>query len=146
MAGPHGRYTKGITVARQTKDALTGQIRGGHAGGRTTRSPGAADTGTGNRRLVPLVTITNVTQANPAVITRNAHPFRVGMDVKFSRIAGMDEINGLVACITAVTTNTFTVNIDASGFSGYSGEIGQVHRVPTKHYPTGFNDTDLPGD
>lgn len=67
--------------------------------------------------------ITNITAANPAVITVSvAHNYLVGdkivvhlPDANF----GMTEIDGIMATITAVTASTITTDIDASAFTAF---------------------------
>lgn len=65
--------------------------------------------------------ITAITQATSAVVTVGAsHTFVVGEAVGFSGVAGMVEINGLTALITAIGATTITVNIDSSAFTAYT--------------------------
>lgn len=71
--------------------------------------------------------ITGITAANPAVITLSvAHDFTVGERVRvFNPDAnfGMQQIDGLLGEITAVTTgatNTITLDIDSSAFTAFA--------------------------
>ncbi len=150
MAGPHGRYTKGVSPNNDVKDALTGQVRGGHAGGRTTRSGGDADAGLSIRSGVvnrgKIVVISAITAANPCVVTSAAHPFKAGMDVWISGCEGMIEINGLSEKITAVTTDTITLgNLNSTTFTAYSGSVGELRKTPEESYSK-QGDTSYPGD
>lgn len=64
--------------------------------------------------------ITGITQAAQAVVTATAHGFSNGDYIYFENVQGMTQINGLVGVIQSSTTNTFTVNIDSTGFNAYS--------------------------
>ena len=65
--------------------------------------------------------VTNITQANPAVVTTNAaHGFSSGQSVSFYYVEGMP-INGLVGTITVLTPTTFSVTIDTTALAAYTG-------------------------
>lgn len=72
--------------------------------------------------LKPAATVTNITQANPAVITTSsAHGFVTGETVTMSGVVGMVEINGLSSTITVLTTTTFQLDtIDSTLFTAYT--------------------------
>ncbi len=69
--------------------------------------------------------IINITQANAAVVTTSsAHNLRTGTKVKFHLISqsapvGMPEILGQVGTVTVISTTSFSVDIDTSGYSPY---------------------------
>lgn len=66
--------------------------------------------------------IANITQAANAVVTTLVdHAYTVGQVIRFKVPSeyGMTEMDGLTGTITAVTTSTFTVNIDSSGFTAF---------------------------
>lgn len=66
-------------------------------------------------------TITAITQANPAVITSAAHGFTEGQIVVIASVTGMTAINGRVAVVRNVTTNTFeAAGIDSTAFVAYT--------------------------
>lgn len=76
------------------------------------------------------VTISNITQAAAAVVTAAGHGLVVGNRVYFRNVVGMTQINGLYGTVTNVAdANTFTVNINSSGFSAYSAGADDVTRV-----------------
>ncbi len=85
--------------------------------------------------------ITNITQAVQAVVTSPNHNLEVGQFVVFSDVEGMVGINGLTGKIIRVpTANTFTVNIDSTGFgaytrSGYISVINNIEIVSKKFNP-----------
>jgi len=73
--------------------------------------------------------ITHITQATQAVVTTSVtHGYAIGQKVNFSvpmvttLAFGMTEMNGLTGSIVAIDTvnNTFTVDIDSSGFSAWA--------------------------
>jgi hypothetical protein len=88
-----------------------------------------------------LVYITNISQAAQAVVSTSFdHGYSVDEAVTISVPTGwgMTEINGLRGEIVAVTANTFTVNINTSGFTAFSfptsafvsAGAGLPHAVP----------------
>ena len=74
----------------------------------------------------PKLTITGITKAASAVVTVANHGYAVGWDVYFSGVLGMTEINSKTGRVIAVTTNTFTVDIDSRGFSTFTGDTGGI--------------------
>lgn len=65
--------------------------------------------------------ITNITNAAAAqVTTSTGNNFAAGDVVYFNNVQGMTEINGLTGVVT-VAGNPFTVNINSTGFSAYTG-------------------------
>ena len=72
--------------------------------------------------------ITGITQADPAVVTANAHGFKNGDKIKFTSIVGMTELNDTVKYVGGVQTNTFEIYEDAAlsngtdttGFTAYT--------------------------
>lgn len=82
--------------------------------------------------------ITNITAANPAVVTLSiTHGLSVNQIVHFHvpSAFGMDEIDGLTGKITAVntSTNTITVDIDASGFTTFAFPLSTAATVTPAH-------------
>lgn len=72
-------------------------------------------------------TVTNVTQASPAVVTSAAHGLSNGWWVKISGIAGMTELNSRTFEVRGVTTNTFQLYsvpdglpVDSTSFGAYT--------------------------
>lgn len=74
----------------------------------------------------PPLEITDITQDVEAEVTAPAHGYQVGWTVVFSGVEGMVEINSLRGTVLSVTTDTFTVDIDTSGFSAFTGDTGGV--------------------
>jgi hypothetical protein len=62
-----------------------------------------------------------VTQANPAVISSLNHGLLNDMEVTIQGVGGMTQINNQKYRVTFIDSNTFSVNIDSSAFSGYTG-------------------------
>lgn len=73
--------------------------------------------------------ITAITKAASAVLTLGTHPLVAGQSVHVSGVAGMTQINGLRALITAVTATTITVGINSTAFSTYTSG-GAVNTRP----------------
>lgn len=73
--------------------------------------------------------ITAITKAASAVVTVGSHTFIVGDSVLFASVAGMTEINGLRAAVTAITGTTITVNINSTAFTTYTSG-GTVNTRP----------------
>lgn len=103
--------------------------------------------------------ITAITKAASAVLTLGSHPLVVGQSVHVSGVAGMTQINGLRALITAITGTTITVGINSTAFSTYTSG-GAVNTRPQTgetvtagfefDFPVRFNSTlpigqDYPG-
>lgn len=66
-------------------------------------------------------TITNITQANPAVVTSASHGLSNGAKVTIASVVGMTEVNGIVYTIANVAANTFELSgIDSTLFTAYS--------------------------
>lgn len=81
-------------------------------------------------------TVTNITKANPAVVTSASHGFANGDLVRFDDVEGMTEVNGNIYKVANQAANTFELttidgdNIDSSSFSTYfSG--GEVRKLVT---------------
>lgn len=65
-------------------------------------------------------TITNITQADPAVVTAAGHGFETNDEVHIDDIVGMTELNGLRFKITVLSADTFSLNdADSTSFSAY---------------------------
>lgn len=74
--------------------------------------------------------VTGISQATQAVLDVGAgHPFAAGMSVQVSAVAGMTQINGLRALVTATGASTITVAINSTAFSAYTSG-GAVHTRP----------------
>lgn len=72
------------------------------------------------------INISNITKATQAVVTTlTDHQIPEQMLVEFVAPAayGMIEIDGLVGRVSSVTTNTFTVDIDSTGFTSFKFPI-----------------------
>jgi hypothetical protein len=64
-------------------------------------------------------TITAVSNATSAVVSSASHGFAAADVVILAGIKGMPALEGVLATITATTTNTFTVSSDTSGMPAY---------------------------
>lgn len=69
----------------------------------------------------PTATITNITQANPAVVTAVSHNFDDGDLITITSVSGMTEVNNNHYIVDNSTTNTFELeSTDSSGYTAYS--------------------------
>jgi len=66
------------------------------------------------------VVISDVTQANPGVVTTGAHGYATGDKVYIASVGGMTEINNKIFTITVLSPTTFSIGIDTSGLSAYT--------------------------
>ena len=76
--------------------------------------------------------ITNITQANPAVVTVASHGYTNGTDVWINSVVGMTELNGRRFRIANVTTNTFELSgVDSTGYTAYTsgGTVASVYEI-----------------
>jgi hypothetical protein len=76
--------------------------------------------------------ITNATRSDPCQITSIDHSLLSGTLIYISNIQGMTQLNSNQYTITVVDANTFTINIDSSGFSPFTiGTTGIWNAMPT---------------
>lgn len=86
------------------------------------------------------ISVTGVTQANPAVVTAPAHGFSTGNSVIFDSVVGMTQLNGNAYTITVIDANTFSLNSTDSTLYGAYVSSGQVRkRVTTVSGLSAFN-------
>ena len=73
-------------------------------------------------RLTRNIEIKNITKANPAVVTSQVqHGLSTGDQVNFFGIGGMTQLNGKVAFVTVINSNTFSLNgIDSTSYGVYT--------------------------
>lgn len=65
--------------------------------------------------------VTDITQANPGVVTSAAHGLVNGDQVTFASVGGMTEVNGNTYTVASATTDTFALSgTDTSGFTAYT--------------------------
>jgi hypothetical protein len=93
------------------------------------------------------VTITNITQADPGVVTAAAHGFSDGDQVRISGVVGMTEVNNRVFSVSNPATNTFELrgaddsfDWDTTAHTAYSsgGTVRQVeNRFTTLNHLNG---------
>jgi len=85
--------------------------------------------------------IANITAANPAVITTLVdHGYTAGQAVRINvpAVCGMQEMNGLIGTVTVVNASSFSVNIDATGFSAFAFPLTTaVPFTPAEVVPVG---------
>lgn len=82
------------------------------------------------------LTITGITQANPAQVTIAAHGYTTGQEVYLSGIGGMTDLNGRQLKITVTGTDTFTLDgIDSTGMDAFTsgGTSARVYEIATPY-------------
>jgi uncharacterized protein (TIGR02217 family) len=89
--------------------------------------------------------ITGISKASQAVIDFGAaHSFTGSDTVHISGVAGMTEINGQRAAVTATSTNTITVAINSTGYSTYTSGGTANTQPQASETVTGGCEFDLP--
>ena len=90
--------------------------------------------------------VTNITKANPMVVTVSAgsssaflNNYHVGMAVRFTvPIAyGMFQVDGMVGTITAISGSDFTVDIDSTTFDSFVNSPSSIDNQPASISPAG---------
>lgn len=87
--------------------------------------------------------ITNITQANPAVVTANGHGFSTGNTITIDNVVGMTEVNARSFKITVLSANTFELDgEDSTGHTAYTsgGDATRANSATT--IGSGFGDFD----
>jgi hypothetical protein len=80
--------------------------------------------------------ITGITRANPGVVTAPFHGLSTGDEVFITGVEGMTEINGRVFKVTVIDDDTFSIGIDTSGFTAFTGDDGDVRTGAPTPAPT----------
>jgi len=70
--------------------------------------------------------ITSITQANPAVVTAPFHNMLDGSELFLNGIEGMTELNGRIVTVAVIDANKFSIGIDTSDFTAFTGDDGTV--------------------
>jgi hypothetical protein len=65
-------------------------------------------------------TVTAATKANPGVVTIAGHGLTTGDRVVFAGLGGMTELNGNTYTITVVSSDTFSIGVNTSGYTTYT--------------------------
>lgn len=78
-------------------------------------------------------TITNITAANPAIITIAGHGYSDGEEVYLSG-TGVDALDGKFFIVANKTTNTFEVSANGTGWTG-AGTAARVYTLTTPYSP-----------
>ncbi|HZX51480.1 MAG TPA: DUF2460 domain-containing protein [Pseudomonas sp.] len=125
-----GDYTDAKCARRRIRKPVAGSVLIAVAGAAYPAAQWSVDNATG---LVTMAanktgTITAISKASSAVITV-ANSNVVGESIVISGVAGMTEINGLRALITARTAGSITVAINTAAFSDYTSG-GTVNTRP----------------
>lgn len=116
---------------REVKKPVAGTVKVGIGATEIRSADWSVVTTTGRVTFAADLTypITGISKASQAVITLGAHGLVVGQSVQVSGVAGMTQINGMRALITAKDATTITVAINSTAFTNYSS-AGVVHTRP----------------
>lgn len=91
------------------------------------------------------VTITNITTANPIVVTA-VNEYTDGQTIYISEVSGMDELNDLVFEVASANTSTFALSgVDGGKFSAYTSGGKAVRCEVLSSYFYGYT-YDIPSD
>lgn len=86
--------------------------------------------------------ITDITEADPAVVTCAAHGYSNGDEVFIGGLSGMTELNGGRFIVASVATDTFELthqvtgdDIDATGYAAYvsGGKVARIYTLVTTY-------------
>ena len=84
----------------------------------------------------PSTVITAITNANPAVVTSNAHGLSNGQWVAIGSVSGMHQVNNRVFQVAGATANTFQLSgVNSIGYGAYSsgGTVAAVVELATTY-------------
>lgn len=70
--------------------------------------------------LKEIANISNVSQANPGVVTAGSHGLSNSDTVYLYNVEGMESVNGLEFTITVVDENSFSIGVDTSNYAAYT--------------------------
>lgn len=115
---------------RRIRKPVAGSVKVGVAGAEFPAAQWSVDTTTGLVTMVSkTASIIGISKSAQAVIACGAHSFNVGESVVITGAAGMTQINGLRALVTANTGSSITVAINSSAFSTWTSG-GTVQTQP----------------
>ena len=66
-------------------------------------------------------TITNVTQADPAVVTSTSHGYTTGDVIKITSVSGMTQLNGFLFVVDNEISNSYELSgVDSTGYTAFA--------------------------
>lgn len=102
----------------------------------TTTTGGISTFSAGTPQLQAAKTGTGISQATPAVVTITGHGYSTGDVVLLTKTTGMLQVAGQYYVITRTGANTFTIDIDSSGFAAAATNVvGQKVVAPYLYFP-----------
>ena len=82
----------------------------------------------------PVATITNITQANPAVVTA-ANTFANGQQILITNVGGMTEVNGNIYTVANAAAGSFELSgVNSSAFTLYTAGGRSAYPWPTPDF------------
>lgn len=89
----------------------------------------------GTSQKLKSTAITNITQANPAVVTSSSHTLSTGDIVTIYGVVGMTQVNGGTFTVDKINNNSFSLRgINSTGYTAYSsgGRVRELEDYPAK--------------
>ena len=87
----------------------------------------------GTAQRIKSTAITNITQANPAVVTSAAHTLTTGDIVTIYGVVGMTQVNGGTFTVDVINTSSFQLRgVNSTGYTAYSsgGRVREIEDYP----------------
>ncbi len=67
-----------------------------------------------------LGTASDITNANPGLVTDTSHGLTTGDEIVFPAVAGMTEVNDVVLTVTVIDANSFTIGVDTTNYGVFT--------------------------
>lgn len=95
----------------------------------------------GGRVVESTKNITNITKANPGVVTSSGHGYANGDDVYITSVVGMTQVNNRRFRVAGVSTDTFQLtdtsgnNVNTSSYTTYAsgGTAARIYKISTPY-------------
>lgn len=126
------KYTQGLTAQRDIKKPVSGTVVisiddvGQPAGWSVDTATGIVSFDADNQ-----ISATDASSADPAELTFTGHGLSTGDTVYLSGFTGdWSALNDARYSVTVTGTDTFTIDVDTTGFTAYSSNGGQMNTIP----------------
>lgn len=78
--------------------------------------------------LETAIVITNITQANPAVVTSAGHGYVTGDKAFLAEVVGMEQVNDRIFDVTRINANDFSIGVDSTAYDAYVSD-GEAQKL-----------------
>ena len=87
-----------------------------------TISGTTVDTTTGVVTFIPdsVRPITNISNANPGVVSSTSHGLSTGQEIYITDVVGMTEVNNTVYTVTVISPSSYSIDVDTTTYGTYS--------------------------